>query len=61
MDSNNLKDNISPPPPTGVAAILNPKLIEDQINSFQVTLPLETNKVKDADSALRLVIQAIKS
>ncbi|MGO9622079.1 MAG: ATP-binding protein [Desulfobaccales bacterium] len=61
VDSNNLKDNISPPPPTGVAATLNPKLIENQIASLKATLPSDTIKVKDADSILRFDIQSIKA
>lgn len=61
VDSNNLKDNISPPPPTGVAATLNPKLIEDQLTLHQSTLQSETTKVTDADLLLRIDIEAIKS
>ncbi len=61
INSNNIKDNISPPPPTGVAATLNPKLIENQIASLQSTLQFETIKVTEADSILRIDIQAIKA
>lgn len=61
ISSKNLKGNISPPPPTGVAAILNPKLIENQCSSLQSTLQSETPKVTDADSMLRVDIQAINA
>lgn len=61
INSTNLKDNISPPPPTGVAATLNPKLIENQLNSLQSIIDSETSKVKDADSMLRVDTQAIKA
>lgn len=61
VNSGNLKDGISPPPPTGTTATLNPRLLENQLGSLETTLQSETPKVKDADSKLRVDIQAINA
>jgi len=61
VDSKNIKDNISPPPPTGVVATLNPEILKNQLTSLQSTLKSEMPKVIDADSKLRVDIQAVNA
>jgi len=58
-DANNLKADISAPPPTGVAAALNPNLLQKQLLFLQTALKNASSDLPDADSNLRCEVEAI--